>query len=119
MKSECLTPAVTAAMEGPAPVRLGAGRLHFCYNREQWSSSTLPLHHFQKSSIWELGMIMFVDLKTADVPVQTGQTGSCQTSPYPLCTLQTVHERHLVYGLDTGYDLTSFDKGDPIYRRNS
>lgn len=57
-------------------------------------------------------MIMFVAL-------QSGQTGSCQTSLYPLCTLQTVHERHLVYGLDTGYDLTSFDRGDPIYRRNS
>lgn len=39
-------------------------RVHFCYNREQWSSTPLPLHHFQKSSRWELGMIMFVALQT-------------------------------------------------------
>lgn len=63
-------------------------------------------------------MIMFIALKIAGVPMPTRQTGSCQTSlSTPLHPSDSASERHLVYGLDTGYDLTSFDRGDPIYRR--
>lgn len=63
---------------------------------------------------------MFVALKIAGVPVPTSQRGICQSSLHtPLHLPDSASERHLVYGLDTGYDLTSFDRGDPIYRRNS
>lgn len=108
MKSEHLTPVVTAAMEVPAPASFtpynadGASLL-LQHTAVVLSYIASVLQHSPDNSRWELGVIMSVALKIVGVPMPNSQTGSCQTSLSTPCTLQTVHLRGTLFtGLTLG-----------------
>lgn len=108
MKSERLTPAVTAAVEVPEPASCVPYNAYGGFASATAHSSGPQLHclcpaTLPRYSWWELGMIMSVALKIAGVPMPTSQTGSCQTPLSTPCTLQTVHLRGTLFtGLTLG-----------------
>lgn len=121
---KCLIPAVTAAVEVPAPAPCALA----VPSQHRWDPSLLlpptavVFGHVASPQIIHLGagLVVLVVLKTAGAPTPTARRGICQTSLRTLLHPPArATERHLVHGLDAGYDLTSCDRGEPIYRRNS